>query len=148
MGFRKYTANLKPMPCLASRPVQGQAWWRRKWRAVYGRKVPLAASSACDERRCGADLGRHTQTQELCKAWISFCPAAGVVEAWAAGGTWAQVTADSNLDDGDVARLLGRTADLLRQAGYCTALPSPVRREAKRAAHAMNRSPISELLSL
>jgi len=39
-----------------------------------------------------------------------------VVEAWAAGGTWAQVTADSNLDDGDVARLLGRAADLLRQA--------------------------------
>lgn len=35
-----------------------------------------------------------------------------------------------------------------RQAGYCTALPSPVRREAKRAAHVMNRAPISDLLSL
>ena len=40
----------------------------------------------------------------------------GVVEAWAAGGTWAQVTADSNLDDGDIMRLLNRTSDLLRQA--------------------------------
>jgi len=47
-----------------------------------------------------------------------------VVEAWAAGGTWAQVTADSNLDDGDVARLLGRAADLLRQARAAAAAPS------------------------
>ena len=47
-----------------------------------------------------------------------------------------------------MARLLGRTANLLRQAGYCTALPSLMRREANRAAHPKNRSPISELLSL
>ncbi len=40
---------------------------------------------------------------------------AGLVEAWAAGATWNQIMDDSTLDDGDVARLLMRTADLLRQ---------------------------------
>ena len=49
----------------------------------------------------------------------------GVVEAWAAGGTWAQVTADSNLDDGDIMRLLNRTSDLLRQARGPLIYPAP-----------------------
>ncbi|KAK9846418.1 hypothetical protein WJX81_003415 [Elliptochloris bilobata] len=91
-----------------------------------------------------ADAGVHVPLAvDLRLAGLS-----GVVEAWAAGGSWAQVTADSNLDDGDIMRLLNRTSDLLRQAGFCTALPSPVRKESRRAAHAMNRAPISELLSL
>ena len=42
---------------------------------------------------------------------------AGLVEAWAAGATWGQIMDDSTLDDGDVARLLMRTSDLLRQVG-------------------------------
>ena len=42
------------------------------------------------------------------------CPA-GVVEAWAAGCSWGEVMADCNLDDGDMARLLTRTLDLLKQ---------------------------------
>lgn len=50
----------------------------------------------------------------------------GVVEAWAAGGTWAQVTADSNLDDGDIMRLLNRTSDLLRQARVSHQACSPL----------------------
>ena len=37
------------------------------------------------------------------------------MEAWVGGGSWAQVTQDCSLDQGDVARLLSRTADLLRQ---------------------------------
>lgn len=35
---------------------------------------------------------------------------AGVVEAWAGGSSWDQVTKDCNLDDGDIARLLNRQA--------------------------------------
>jgi superfamily II RNA helicase len=42
---------------------------------------------------------------------------AGVVEAWAAGATWSQLMADSSMEDGDMARLLIRTTDLLRQVG-------------------------------
>ncbi len=40
---------------------------------------------------------------------------AGIVEAWAAGASWQQIMADSSMDDGDMARLLIRTTDLLRQ---------------------------------
>ena len=40
---------------------------------------------------------------------------AGLVEAWAAGCEWGEVMADCSLDDGDIVRLLTRTADLLRQ---------------------------------
>ena len=40
---------------------------------------------------------------------------AGLVEAWVGGSDWDQVTKDCSLDPGDVARLLSRTADLLRQ---------------------------------
>ena len=54
--------------------------------------------------------------------YAGVCP--GVVEAWAAGGTWAQVTADSNLDDGDIMRLLNRTSDLLRQARAFLSTPA------------------------
>jgi len=40
---------------------------------------------------------------------------AGLVEAWASGVAWDQVVRDSSIDEGDLARLLLRTADVLRQ---------------------------------
>jgi superfamily II RNA helicase len=43
---------------------------------------------------------------------------AGLVEAWAGGMSWSQATADCSIDEGDVARLLSRTVDLLRQVEW------------------------------
>lgn len=40
------------------------------------------------------------------------------MEAWVGGGSWGQVTEDCSLDQGDVARLLSRTSDLLRQVRH------------------------------
>jgi superfamily II RNA helicase len=40
---------------------------------------------------------------------------AGLVEAWAAGVTWKDLMDDSEMDEGDVARLLRRSIDLLAQ---------------------------------
>ena len=40
---------------------------------------------------------------------------AGLVEAWAAGVTWKELMDDSEMDEGDVARLLRRSIDLLAQ---------------------------------
>ena len=40
---------------------------------------------------------------------------AGLVELWAAGGTLGQITASTDTDDGDIALLLSRTQDVLRQ---------------------------------
>jgi DSHCT (NUC185) domain len=71
---------------------------------------------------------------------------AGVVESWAAGNSWDQVVKDCTLDDGDVARLLSRTADLLKQARHCPALLPSLRDTARRAVKAMTRKPIRDLL--
>jgi superfamily II RNA helicase len=43
-----------------------------------------------------------------------------MVEAWASGLTWREIMMDSAMDDGDLARLLRRTIDLLAQV-YCQA---------------------------
>ncbi len=72
---------------------------------------------------------------------------AGVVEAWASGLGWNEVTGDCDLDDGDVARLLMRTVDTLRQAAFCEHLLPPLRSAAKTAARKMNRPPISDLIA-
>ncbi|KAL4550502.1 hypothetical protein Ndes2526B_g08632 [Nannochloris sp. 'desiccata'] len=71
----------------------------------------------------------------------------GIVEGWASGLDWAEVTADCGLDDGDVARLLMRTVDTLRQAAYCEHLLKPLRQSARQAVGAMNRKPISDLVA-
>lgn len=72
---------------------------------------------------------------------------AGVVEAWASGIGWNEVTADCGLDDGDVARLLMRTVDTLRQIAYCHHLLPGLRSSARAAARAMDRKPISDLVA-
>ena len=54
---------------------------------------------------------------------------------------------DCNLDDGDVARLLNRTMDLLKQTSHCRDLLPALRKEARKAVHAMNRKPISDLIA-
>ena len=53
---------------------------------------------------------------------------------------------DSSLDDGDVARLLSRTVDLLRHAHFCEGLLANTRAAARKAMKAMNRNPIADLV--
>ncbi|CAG9467871.1 unnamed protein product [Pedinophyceae sp. YPF-701] len=69
----------------------------------------------------------------------------GLCEAWAGGVSWDQLTEDTALDDGDVARLLSRVCDLLRQVVRCDALTDELRGTARAALRAMVRQPISEL---
>ncbi|KAK9821280.1 hypothetical protein WJX74_008477 [Apatococcus lobatus] len=71
---------------------------------------------------------------------------AGLVEAWANGAAWKQIMQDCNLDDGDVARLFSRTADLLRQAAHCPGIEPDLRRAARRAMRDLDRPPISDLV--
>ncbi|KAL4443480.1 hypothetical protein ABPG75_011217 [Micractinium tetrahymenae] len=72
---------------------------------------------------------------------------AGLVEGWASGCSWEELMRDCSLDDGDVARLLTRTTDLLRQVAYCDTLLPPLRKSARQAMAAMDRKPISDLVS-
>jgi superfamily II RNA helicase len=71
---------------------------------------------------------------------------AGLVEAWAAGCSWEEIMQDCSLDDGDIARLLTRTLDMLRQVAFCDTLLPPLRRSARQAMVAMDRKPISDLV--
>ena len=71
---------------------------------------------------------------------------AGVIEAWAAGSSWADIMKDSSLDDGDIARLLSRTVDVLRHALFCDGLLINTRIAARKAMRAMNRNPIADLV--
>jgi len=70
----------------------------------------------------------------------------GLVEAWAGGATWEQLASDTTLDDGDLARLLSRVVDVLRQVRSCRHLPPALRDNATAAMTAMVRQPISDLL--
>ncbi|GAB4818573.1 hypothetical protein N2152v2_005619 [Parachlorella kessleri] len=72
---------------------------------------------------------------------------AGVVEAWASGCNWSEVMMDCNIDEGDMARLLTRTLDLLKQVARCGYLLPAMRQSARTAARAMDRAPISDLVA-
>lgn len=45
---------------------------------------------------------------------------AGIVEAWASGASWQELIENSGMDEGDIARLLRRSLDLLIQVGAIT----------------------------
>lgn len=72
---------------------------------------------------------------------------AGLVEAWASGVTWKELMVDCSMDEGDLARLLRRTIDLLAQVQFLPNVDSSLRKAATSAADVMDRSPISELIT-
>ena len=72
-------------------------------------------------------------------------PVAALVEAWAAGASWDQVRRDTNLDEGDIARVFRRTAELLAQVPRARDIPPETRRAAKTAAALVLRPPITDL---
>ncbi|GFR39875.1 hypothetical protein Agub_g377 [Astrephomene gubernaculifera] len=69
---------------------------------------------------------------------------AGLVEAWASGASWSQVIRDSGLDDGDLARLLMRTSDLLRQLLHSAHLLPALREAAAEALRGIDRKPVAD----
>lgn len=60
--------------------------------------------------------------------------------------TPSQIMDDSNVDDGDIARLLVRTVDLLKQIKWNAALLPHLQQPAKEALKGMDRKPIAEVL--
>lgn len=70
---------------------------------------------------------------------------AGIVEAWAGGAQWRSIMEDVDLDDGDMARLLARTVDVLRQALFVEHLLPYIVGPARDAVRGMDRQPISDL---
>ncbi|XP_027097261.2 DExH-box ATP-dependent RNA helicase DExH15 chloroplastic [Coffea arabica] len=69
----------------------------------------------------------------------------GMVEAWASGLTWREIMMDCAMDEGDLARLLRRTIDLLAQIPKLPDIDPLLQSNAKGASDIMDRPPISEL---
>ncbi|XP_029118558.1 DExH-box ATP-dependent RNA helicase DExH15 chloroplastic isoform X2 [Elaeis guineensis] len=69
----------------------------------------------------------------------------GMVEAWASGLTWREIMMDCAMDEGDLARLLRRTIDLLAQIPKLPDIDPLVQNNALLASNVMDRAPISEL---
>ncbi|XP_030553637.1 DExH-box ATP-dependent RNA helicase DExH15 chloroplastic [Rhodamnia argentea] len=69
----------------------------------------------------------------------------GMVEAWASGLTWREIMMDCAMDDGDLARLLRRTIDLLAQIPKLPDIDPQLQKNAHAASSVMDRPPISEL---
>ncbi|XP_010044671.3 DExH-box ATP-dependent RNA helicase DExH15 chloroplastic [Eucalyptus grandis] len=69
----------------------------------------------------------------------------GMVEAWASGLTWKEIMMDCAMDEGDLARLLRRTIDLLAQIPKLPDIDPQLQKNALAASSVMDRPPISEL---
>ena len=69
---------------------------------------------------------------------------AGLVEQWALGMSWEELTAGMNLDEGDLVRLLRRTLDVLNQIPHIPHIPGELKNNARRAVTLMDRFPVSE----
>lgn len=70
---------------------------------------------------------------------------AALVESWACGTSWDEIRHDTTLDEGDIARLFRRTAELLAQIPRVPHLPEILKANAKKANDVVNRPPISDL---
>jgi superfamily II RNA helicase len=72
----------------------------------------------------------------------------GMVELWASGATWAELCANTSLDEGDIVRILRRTVDVLSQIPNVPYLSTELRQNARRAVQVIDRFPINEMDSL
>lgn len=70
----------------------------------------------------------------------------GLVELWASGATWDELCQHTNLDEGDLVRLLRRTSDILRQVPFVPTIIEEVRRNSAEAHRLLDRFPVSELV--
>ncbi len=70
--------------------------------------------------------------------------ASGLVEAWASGVEWQRLIAASNIDEGDLVRIIRRTADVLRQLSRLEGISSAMSDTATIALKTLYRDPIKE----
>jgi superfamily II RNA helicase len=70
----------------------------------------------------------------------------GLVEQWALEVPWADLCAETNLDEGDIVRLLRRTLDFLSQIPYAPHLSETLCQNAQRAKRLLDRPPVNEII--
>ena len=77
--------------------------------------------------------------------WLEY-ELIGIVEQWALGVEWLDLCENTNLDEGDVVRMLRRTVDLLSQIPHVPHLSKSLQRNAIRAIQLIDRFPVNEVI--
>jgi len=84
--------------------------------------------------------------QVMLPVWLEY-ELVGLVEQWALGVEWLELCAHTNLDEGDVVRLLRRTLDFLSQIPHVPHLSDALKQNAYRAIHLLDRFPVNESIA-
>jgi superfamily II RNA helicase len=78
--------------------------------------------------------------------WMEY-EMVGIIEQWALGVTWPELCSNTNLDEGDIVRMLRRTVDLLSQIPYVPHASESIQANARRAIQLLDRFPVNESIS-
>ncbi|UFP94437.1 DEAD/DEAH box helicase [Gloeobacter morelensis] len=122
---------------LVSEPPRPNTWAT----VTPSAQVEEAIGALQQTRRNLVRLQRRQQV--LIPVWLEE-RLVGLVELWAKGADWQTLCASTNLDEGDLVRLLRRTADLLRQVPHVPYLTDSVRQTCAESQRLLDRFPVSE----
>ena len=78
--------------------------------------------------------------------WLEY-ELIGLVEQWALGVEWSELCTNTNLDEGNIVRILRRTVDILSQIPHVPGIPDSLRRNAIRAIQLLDRFPVNEAIN-
>jgi superfamily II RNA helicase len=124
---------------LVTEVARSDSWTRY----VVASEVEFALSGLRTVRRQLFQMQRRYQV--VLPVWLET-DLIGLVEQWALGVEWQQLCANTNLDEGDIVRLMRRTLDFLSQLPYAPHVSTSLQRSAQQARHLLDRFPVSEVI--
>ncbi|GAV72654.1 DEAD domain-containing protein/Helicase_C domain-containing protein/DSHCT domain-containing protein [Cephalotus follicularis] len=127
---------------LVSEGIKVRSWKNNGYIYEPSTTVTKVVNFLDEQRNCLLQLQEKHGVEIPCSLDSQF---SGMVEAWASGLTWRELMMDCALDEGDVARLLRRTIDLLVQIPKLPDIDHQLQTNAKTVSNVMDRPPISEL---
>jgi superfamily II RNA helicase len=107
-------------------------------------EVVMTLSALRNTRRQLFQIQRRYQV--ALPVWMEY-ELVGIVEHWALELSWTELCSNTNLDEGDIVRMLRRTVDLLSQIPYVPHASEALQANARRAIQLIDRFPINESIS-
>jgi superfamily II RNA helicase len=107
-------------------------------------EVVMTLSALRGSRRQLFQIQRRYQV--ALPVWMEY-ELVGIVENWALEVSWTELCSNTNLDEGDIVRMLRRTVDLLSQIPYVPHASDALQANARRAIQLIDRFPINESIS-
>jgi superfamily II RNA helicase len=107
-------------------------------------EVVMTLSALRGSRRQLFQIQRRYQV--ALPVWMEY-ELVGIVEKWALELTWTELCSNTNLDEGDIVRMLRRTVDLLSQIPYVPHASDALQANARRAIQLIDRFPINESIA-